>query len=88
MGQVMYWGFGGLLGSNGTEVLSRVPVRVQNIERALERNAGSEHSCGRELSGQLKCWGSNRFGQFGNGTVSRTYALVPVLVNINLSIFD
>lgn len=86
-GQVMCWGYGGMLG-NGTQDLSRVPVRVQNIERAVEIDAGSQYTCARESNGQLKCWGSNALGNFGNGIASTTLELTPVLVNIDLSLFQ
>ncbi len=32
--------------------------------------AGGEHTCARLNNGQLKCWGSNAFGQLGQGSTS------------------
>ena len=40
---------------------------------------GSGHSCALLRSGQVRCWGSNRYGQLGDGTtIDRTAGVEPV----------
>jgi alpha-tubulin suppressor-like RCC1 family protein len=41
-------------------------------------SAGQAHTCGLTLDGRLYCWGSNAFGQLGDGTI--THRLKPVAV--------
>lgn len=41
-------------------------------------SSGSSHSCGVLASGQVRCWGSNGYGQLGDSTTSDR--LAPVLV--------
>ena len=46
-------------------------------------SVGREHICAVALSGAAYCWGSNSFGQLGNG--STAYVVAPVLVTGSLS---
>jgi len=41
-------------------------------------DAGQRHACALLNSGSVRCWGSNTFGQLGNGTT--TTSLVPVSI--------
>ncbi len=79
------WGenLGGQLGVGGT-VNSSVPVAV-NTAAALSGKtivaeaAGRFHSLALCVDGTLAAWGSNTYGQLGNGTTNSRY--VPMLVN-------
>jgi alpha-tubulin suppressor-like RCC1 family protein len=72
------WGanFSGELG-NDTTMASSIPVAVSGISSAASIAGGShgsgdtEHSyCAVLASGQVGCWGSNRFGELGNATTT------------------
>ncbi len=44
------------------------PLQVLAIERVGAIAVGGSHSCALGISGQIHCWGSNKFGQLGNNT--------------------
>ncbi|MDF1759966.1 MAG: hypothetical protein P1U40_05475 [Coxiellaceae bacterium] len=88
-GQIKCWGEGlsGQLGDNSIEA-RRTPVFVANIggehPEATAIAAGSQSTCaivnkgGFLANGDLECWGSNAYGQLGDGTT--TNRLVPTQV--------
>lgn len=56
------------------------PVPVVNLRTAAQVTAGGDHTCGRTTSGNLQCWGSDLFGQLGNGPRSGSSSTpVPVV---------
>jgi alpha-tubulin suppressor-like RCC1 family protein len=84
---VWCWGAGGYgqLG-NGTIGDSPVPVRVTGLPPAASVSAGPApnaydpaHTCAVDTSGRVWCWGSDDYGQLGNGKTV-TYSEVPVQV--------
>jgi len=46
---------------------------------------GSLHTCGVTAAGVIYCWGSNRFGQLGDGTTSDRKSPVPVAGNLSFA---
>jgi alpha-tubulin suppressor-like RCC1 family protein len=82
-GSVKCWGQNGSgeLG-NGTTATGidgyglKVPVDVVGIIGATDVDAGGSFTCALLSTGAVKCWGSNGFGQLGNGT--NTDSNVPV----------
>ena len=83
-GTVYAWGnnFYGQLG-NGTNASSTVPVKVNTIgdlptNKALKVDAGYSHSLVVTTNGDVYAWGSNFYGQLGNGT--NVESSTPVLV--------
>ncbi len=69
-GGVLCWGAnkGGLLWEDTTEN-SFIPVEVESLEHRVGAiAAGQSHICGTTSSGGVECWGSNTWGQLGDGT--------------------
>jgi alpha-tubulin suppressor-like RCC1 family protein len=73
-GTVRCWGentFGKL--GNGSTANSTTPVAVSGVTTAVGVTAGWwQHSCAVLGNGTVKCWGSNPWGQFGNGTTTNS----------------
>ncbi len=69
-GQVRCWGSNtsGQIG-NGSIGFAPVPlaVGVTGLSGATQLAAGTNHTCARLGSSQVRCWGSNSNGQLGNG---------------------
>lgn len=68
-GTVWCWGSNGngRLGNGGTTNRTS-PVRVTGLPTtAMEVSAGYSHTCARTSDRKLWCWGSDFFGQLGNG---------------------
>jgi alpha-tubulin suppressor-like RCC1 family protein len=64
---------------DGTRRERRAPVAVRGLSAGVvEIAAGDYFTCARLESGTVKCWGSNRLGELGNGKSDDS--LVPVAV--------
>jgi alpha-tubulin suppressor-like RCC1 family protein len=55
------------------------PVAVAGDFRFTTLSAGLAHTCGVVVDGTVACWGSNTFGELGDGTGSRREAPVVAL---------
>ncbi|MFM8529325.1 MAG: RCC1 domain-containing protein, partial [Ilumatobacteraceae bacterium] len=71
-GNVRCWGYNwrGALGNGNTET-SLVPAVAVNLGVGLHAtaiSAGDNHTCAILTNRSIKCWGSNSYGELGNGT--------------------
>jgi alpha-tubulin suppressor-like RCC1 family protein len=89
-GGVKCWGItnDGRLGNGsntsqpGSECINcqTTPVDVVGLDSGvLAVTTGGESSCALLDTGSVKCWGSNRFGQLGDGTTTDRYTPVDVV---------
>ena len=81
-GGVKCWGSNswGQLGNGGFND-SALPVDVSGIASGAQAIAlGSEHACAVVTGGNIKCWGSNPYGQLGDNSSSDRSTPVLVLV--------
>ena len=83
-GSVACWGdnSNGQLG-DGSRVSSLIPQKSMPLGRkAIEISSGSYHTCALLDDGSIRCWGSNSFGQLGDGTtIERTIPNAVILGN-------
>lgn len=84
-GAVVCWGENGFgqLG-NGSQTPSPVPVRVTGLTSGvISLSVGYDSACAVTAGGAVVCWGSNNYGQLGNGSADAsagTMSTVPVQV--------
>ncbi len=72
VGGMKCWGSNlyGKLG-DGTDINNNIPVGVSGLESGVTAfDTGEEHTCALSTGGEAMCWGDNRYGQLGNGTIS------------------
>jgi len=79
--QVQCWGgnYDGQLG-DGTTNLRRFPQTVIGLEGSETAiAAGGAHTCALTVSGGMKCWGDNFYGQLGDGSMHDRSTPVDVI---------
>ena len=83
-GQVKCWGENdeGQLGTGNTTSLNIPSAPINLGGKAVAISLGREHSCAVLENGEVKCWGSNTYGQLGIG--NNTYILNIPSAAINL----
>ena len=62
----------------GVSAYQLTPVNVSNMTEAVAVVAGGDHTCALTKTGGVKCWGSNLYGQLGDGTTTTKTYPVPV----------
>lgn len=64
---------------DGTTVDRVAPIGVSGLMSGMRAVvAGEQHTCGLTAAGGVKCWGSNRKGQLGDGTVENRATPIDV----------
>lgn len=68
-GGIWSWGFNGYnyLGTGSSAYIDSTPARVLDITDAVAVDSGDGHSLALLADGTLRAWGSNSFGQIGDG---------------------
>ncbi len=51
---------------------------MSGLTDAVELTTGYRHTCARRSSGVAVCWGSNEYGQLGDGTITDRLTPTPV----------
>jgi alpha-tubulin suppressor-like RCC1 family protein len=92
-GSVLCWGANGYgqLGIGNTESRSApvtisgmrtenrsAPVPISGMRDAVAVVAGESHTCALLSSGSVQCWGSNTYGEIGNGSTANSSMPVTV----------
>jgi WD40 repeat protein len=78
---VRCWGnnYGGMIGDGTSGNTVAMPTPVTGLSGAIHVAADYTDSCAQMSDHSLKCWGSNNYGQLGDGTTSQQATPVSVL---------
>jgi alpha-tubulin suppressor-like RCC1 family protein len=78
---VRCWGFdyGGMLGKGTAGGLQLTPAPVTGLSGAIHVEADYTDSCAQLGDGSWRCWGSNNYGQLGDGTTTSTPTPIVVV---------
>jgi alpha-tubulin suppressor-like RCC1 family protein len=83
-GAVYCWGNNefGQLGIGKLDQMFSTPQAVPKLQEGVEAiAAGGDHTCARLVSGGMRCWGRNNFGQLGTGEYKLgSFVTAPVAV--------
>ncbi len=70
-GQVVCWGDnrGGAAGQADVAASVRLPAPVAGMTDIIDVSAGGDFSCALHMGGTVSCWGLNRYGELGDGSL-------------------
>ena len=80
-GALKCWGYGdnGQLGTGGTGQFMSPVDAVALTDKVIEIVAGHQHTCALTVSGGVKCWGWNGYGQLGDGSTTNRFTPVDAV---------
>lgn len=82
IGRVFCWGGNqfGQLGNQriGPQTDQPVPQQVVGLGQVAQIVSGSNHTCARQVDGDVRCWGDNRRAQIGADTRQRAIDAYPI----------
>jgi alpha-tubulin suppressor-like RCC1 family protein len=83
-GTVSCWGDNtySQLGNSGVRGSVTGTVAVTGLTDAIALTAGGQHTCALKANGSVLCWGDNRNGQIGDGTISDIRANATVVMGL------
>jgi len=86
-GAAYCWGWNGIgqLGNGSTTTYSSIPVAVAGGFSFSALAAGFYHSCGLTSSGAAYCWGTNNYGELGDGSTTSSRTPVAVAGSLTFS---
>jgi alpha-tubulin suppressor-like RCC1 family protein len=64
---------------------SAIALSGTGIDAAVSVAVGEYHSCAVGTTGHLYCWGSNSYGELGDGSSSGTSYVTPTLISPNVA---
>ena len=81
-GKVACWGSNGYGEANPSYKFASLPrpVVLHGVGAVAKLFCGREHCCALRTDGSLGCWGTNYYGEFGNGTSSQLPGVVVPVV--------
>lgn len=84
-GEAYCWGWNqyGQIGDGTIAYRRQTPTKVATSVRFASVEASQYHTCGLTETGEAYCWGDNRYGQLGDGTI-RTRRKNPTRVATSL----
>lgn len=79
-GEVMCWGWNGegALGDGTKETRSSPTPVIGLTAKAVEITTAGFHTCALLETGGVQCWGENRYGQLGDGSITDRFTPVTV----------
>jgi alpha-tubulin suppressor-like RCC1 family protein len=83
-GATVCWGDNthGQIGDGTVQNLRLTLTTVLGLTDAVELALGGLHTCARHSGGALSCWGSNSYGQIGNGTINASQPIATPVMDI------
>ena len=73
----------GQLGDGTNKTRNKASKKVSDLSGVRAVALGSSHSCALTTTGDVECWGANKYGQLGDGTTTAKGKYKPVKVDLS-----
>ncbi len=70
------------IGSTAESMKKLKPLVFSAEDKVKTMAVGTKHACALFISGKLKCWGLNDFGELGMGVDNRTIGTLPIYKSV------